>query len=569
MAATTGTDAEFAELLNRRPAPPPEAGGEGTLRGRPPNAAARPLPPQAAPDALAGLHDVPEALRPALAVLAREALAHPHLFAGLGADLRAGPRVAALGLGIGPRRAVEAVAASIDGRMNAQLNLVLHHPEFQALEAAWRGLHYLARQIAADQGSPDRSGPSRGGPSRGGSDRTGSDRTGSDRGDSGTTLKVRVLSISKRELGRTLRKFHGTAWDQSPVFKKIYEEEYGQLGGEPFGVLVADYEFDHRPEDVRILGDMAGIAAAAHAPFIAAAAPSLMQMDSWAELANPRDLTRIFATPEYAAWRSLRETEDSRYLALAMPRMLARLPYGRLTDPVDDFAFEEDVEGPDARNYPWMSAVYGLAANIARAFALYGWCSRFYGIETGGVVDGLPVLRFPTADGDVDLKCITEIALNERREAELARSGLIALMHRKNSDVAAFVSAHSMQKPVEYEDEAATANAVMSARLPYLFASCRFAHFLKCMVRDKVGSTMSQTALEEWLNDWLMNYVDGSPSTSSEEWKAAHPLEAGAVVIEEVADKPGHYEAKFFLRPHYQLEGLTVALRLVSRMPAP
>lgn len=548
-----GTDAEFAELLKQPAAlPEPEAAGDGTLRIAP--HAAPDVVPEGAPastpesaahsapdDCAALLAALPGELHAALGVLARAVVARPSLLAGLGDGLRAGPQG---GLGfasqampaadLGARRAMEAVAAAIDIEMTRQLNLVLHHPEFQAMEACWRGLHYLVRQC-----------------------------------DTGTMLKIRVFDIGKRELGRTLRKFHGTAWDQSPIFKKIYEEEYGQLGGEPFGLLLADYEFDHRPEDVRILAGMAAIAAASHSPFVAAAAPSLLQMESWAELANPRDLTRILATPEYAAWRSLREAEDARYLGLVMPRMLARLPYGADTDPVDDFAFEEDVEGPDTSRYPWANAAYAFAANVARSFSLYGWCSRIHGIETGGIVEGLPVLRFPTHDGDTDLKCITEIALNERREAELARNGLIALVHRKNTDTAAFISAHSLQKPIDYEDEAATANAVMSARLPYLFASCRFAHYLKCMVRDKVGSTMSQVQLQEWLNDWLLNYVDGSPTTSSEEWKASHPLEEAMALIEETPDRPGHYEAKFFLRPHYQLEGLTVALRLVSRMPAP
>ena len=313
---------------------------------------------------------------------------------------------------------------------------------------------------------------------------------------------------------------------------------------------------------------MSEVAAAAHVPFIAGAAPSLMQMETWAELANPRDLTRIFLTPEYVAWRSMRENDDSRYLGLCMPRVLARLPYGALTDPIDDFAFEEEVEGPDTTAYAWMHPAYAMAANIARAFSLYGWCTRISGIESGGIVEGLPLLTFPTADGGVDVKCIAEIALSERRESELARSGLIPLVHRKNSDLVAFISAHSLQKPAVYDDDAATANAVMSARLPYLFASCRFAHYLKCMVRDKIGSSMTRSDLQVWLNAWIRKYVDGSPTTSNEAWKASHPLAAAKVVIEEKPDKPGQYESKFFLRPHYQLEGLAVALRLVSRMPA-
>ena len=365
-----------------------------------------------------------------------------------------------------------------------------------------------------------------------------------------------------------MRKFRGTAWDTSPIFKKIYEEEYGQFGGEPFGLLVGDYYFDHQPQSVQLLTDMAAVAAAAHVPFIAGAAPSLMELESWTELANPRDLTRIFQTPGYAAWRALRASEDARYLGLCLPRMLTRLPYGPNTDPVERFAFEEDVEGPDTTHYAWTNAAFAMAANVARSFSLYGWCSRIHGLETGGIVDDLPVLRFATADGDVDRRCCTEIAINERRESELARLGLMTLVHRKNTEFAAFISANSLQKPTEYEDKAATANALMSARLPYLFGCCRFAHYLKCLVRDKVGGSMSIAQLQNWLTDWLNGYVDHSPSTSNEDWKATHPLEEAEVTLEEMPDHPGQYDAKFFLKPHYQLEGLTVALRLVSRLPA-
>jgi type VI secretion system protein ImpC len=430
-----------------------------------------------------------------------------------------------------PRLWIEALCADIDRKLTEQINIILHHPEFQALEATWRGLNFLVSNA----------------------------ETGSD-------LKIKLLNISRRDLVRTLRKYRGTAWDQSPIFRKFYEEEYGQFGGEPFGVIIGDYTLDHRPEDVQLIGDMAQIAAAAHAPFIAGASPAIMQMDSWTELANPRDLTRIFQTPEYTAWRALREAEDARYVGLCMPRFLARLPYGARSDPVEVFAFEEDAEGPDASTYAWANPVYAFASNIARAFALYGWCARIRGIDSGGVVEGLPVPVFATADGEVDLRGVTEIALSERREAELAGSGFIPLVQRKNEGIAAFVSAQSLQKPQSYDDPAATANAVISARLPYLFACCRFAHFIKCMVRDKIGSTMDRGQLENWLDTWLAGYIDGSPASSPEEWKASHPLEEARVVVEERDDQPGQYDARFYLRPHYQLEGLTVALRLVSRL---
>ncbi|HEX5420348.1 MAG TPA: type VI secretion system contractile sheath large subunit [Gammaproteobacteria bacterium] len=428
---------------------------------------------------------------------------------------------------------INAIIAEIDAKLTEQINLILHNPEFQQLESAWRGLHYLVNNTETDE-----------------------------------MLKIRVLSISKNELGKTIKRFKGTAWDQSPLFKKIYEQEYGQLGGEPYGCLVGDYYFDHSPPDVEILGGMAQIAAAAHAPFISASAPSTMQMESWQELTNPRDLTKIFSTPEYAAWRSLRESEDSRYIGLTMPRFLARLPYGSKTDPVEEFDFEEGTEGADSSRYSWANSAYAMAVNINRAFKLYGWCSRIRGVESGGSLEGLPVHAFPSDDGGVDMKCPTEIAISDRREAELAKNGFMPLIHRKNSDFAAFIGAQSLQKPAEYDDPDATANAALAARLPYLFASCRFAHYLKCIVRDKVGSFKERAAMEKWLNDWILQYVDGDPVNSSEDTKARRPLAGAQVVVEEVEGNPGYYTSKFFLRPHYQLEGLTVSLRLVSKLPS-
>jgi type VI secretion system protein ImpC len=381
-------------------------------------------------------------------------------------------------------------------------------------------------------------------------------------------LKIRVMNISKKELGKNLKKFKGTAWDQSPIFKRIYEEEYGQFGGEPYGCLVGDYHFDHSPPDVELLGEMAKVAAAAHAPFISGAAPSVMQMDSWGELTNPRDLSKIFSTPEYAAWKSLRESDDSRYIGLAMPRFLARLPYGSKTDPVEAFDFEEETESADSSKYTWANSAYAMATNINRAFKEYGWCTRIRGIESGGSVEGLPVHTFPTDDGGVAMKCPTEIAISDRREAELANIGFMPLIHRKNSDFAAFIGAQSLQSPAEYDDPDATANASLASRLPYLFASCRFAHYLKCIVRDKVGSFKERADMERWLGDWINQYVDGDPANSSESTKARKPLAAAEVTVEEVEGNPGYYTSKFYLRPHYQLEGLTVSLRLVSKLPS-
>jgi len=365
-----------------------------------------------------------------------------------------------------------------------------------------------------------------------------------------------------------LKKYKGSSWDQSPLFKKLYEQEYGQLGGEPYGTLVGDYHFDHTPSDVELLGQMAQIAAASHAPFIAGASPSLMTMDSWQELANPRELGRIFAAPDYAAWRSLRDSEDAKYLGLCMPRFLARLPYGAKTNPVEEFEFEEDSTGGDHSKYAWANSAYAMAVNINRSFKYYGWCSSIRGVESGGAVEGLPVHTFPSDDGGVDMKCPTEIAISDRREAELANCGLMPLIHRKNTDTAAFIGAQSLQKPVEYNDPDASANARLAARLPYLFASCRFAHYLKCMVRDKIGSFKERADMERYLSDWIKDYVIANPENAGEKSRAEKPLAGAEVKVEEVEGNPGYYSARFYLRPHYQLEGVNVTLSLVSRLPS-
>jgi type VI secretion system protein ImpC len=428
---------------------------------------------------------------------------------------------------------VKAIIAEIDKKLSDQINVIMHSERFQQVESAWRGLHYLVNNSETDE-----------------------------------MLKIRVMNISKKDLAKTLKKYKGTAWDQSPLFKKLYEEEYGQLGGEPYGSLVGDYYFDHTPGDVELLGQMAQIAAAAHAPFLAAASPSSMGMESWQELANPRDLSKIFSSPEYAGWRSLRESDDAKYVGLAMPRFLARVPYGAKTSPVEEFEFEEETGGGDHSRYTWANAAYAMAVNINRAFKQYGWCTAIRGVESGGAVEELPVHTFPSDDGGVDMKCPTEIAISDRREAELANCGFMPLIHRKNTDVAAFIGAQSLQKPAEYSDPDATANARLSARLPYLFASCRFAHYLKCMVRDKVGSFKEREDMQRYLHNWVQQYVLGDPSRAGDEMKAKKPLAGAEVVVEEIEGNPGYYSAKFYLRPHYQLEGVNVTLSLTSKLPS-
>ena len=430
-------------------------------------------------------------------------------------------------------RAIEYMVADIDLMLSEQINPILHHPDFQALEGTWRGLHYLLNNTETDE-----------------------------------TLKVRVLSISKKDLSRTLRKFAGAAWDQSPIFKKLYQEEFSQFGGEPYGCLVGDYYFDHSPADVELLAHMAKIAAAIHAPFLAAAAPSLLGLDSWQDLGRPFAIGHVFATPEYAGWRSLRESDDARYIGLTVPRFLARRPYGTRGSPVDEFDLEEETNGGDQSRYTWANAAYAMAANITRSFKVYGWFARIRGIESGGTVEGLPTDAFPGDDGSTDSKCPTEIAITDRREAELSQQGFMPLAHRKNSDVAFFIGAQSLQRPQSYDDPDATANANLAARLPYLLAVCRFAHYTMCIARDQIGTLQTREEIQSRLQSWISQYADGDPQYSSEDGKARKPLAAAEVVIDEAEGNPGRYFMKLFLRPHYQLEGLTVSLRVTAYLPS-
>jgi type VI secretion system protein ImpC len=431
---------------------------------------------------------------------------------------------------------IEEMIARLDQKLTAQVNEILHAPEFQQIESAWRGLHHLVYNSETD-----------------------------------ANLKIRVMNVTKTELYRNLRLYPGAKWDQSPLFKKIYEFEFGQLGGEPYGCLIGDYYFSHLPTDVQLLRDISKVAGAAHAPFFAAADPTLMGMDSWNELSNPRDLSKLFDTPDYAAWKGLRDADDSRYIGLCMPRVLSRVPYGAKSEPVEEFAFEEETDGSKGQKYAWMNAAYAMAVNINRAFKDYGWCTRIRGVQSGGEVINLPTHTFPTDDGGVDLKCPTEIAISDRREHELAKSGLIPIIHRKNTDKAAFIGAQAVYKPKKYEGKngvEATASDNLSARLPYMFAVSRFAHYLKCMIRDKIGSTKEKPELTRWLQEWINNYVDGDPANSTEQTKARKPLADAKVEIFENEENPGYYSARFFLRPHFQLEAMDVGLSLVSRVPS-
>lgn len=429
-------------------------------------------------------------------------------------------------------KTIEGMIAELDKKLSAQMNEIIHHQDFENMEGAWRGLDYLVSNTQTSD-----------------------------------SLKIRVMNISKKDLQKTLKKFKGASWDQSPVFKKLYEDEYGTAGGEPYGALIGDYYFNHSAPDIELLRGISQIAAAAHCPFISAADPSIINLDSWKELANPRDITKIFATPEYASWRSFRESDDSRYVALTLPRVLSRVPYGATTNPVEGFDFTEETGSGNSDKYNWMNAAYAMGVNINRSFADYGWCARIRGVESGGIVESLPTHTFPTDDGGVAMKCPTEIAITDRREAELSKNGFLPLCYWKNTDYAVFLGGQTVNKPAEYDNPDATSNAALSARLPYIFATCRFAHYLKCIVRDKVGSFKERADMESWLSDWISNYVTSDPN-ASEEVKAKYPLAEAKVSVEDIEGQPGYYSAKFYLRPHYQLEGLTTSLRLTTKVPS-
>lgn len=424
---------------------------------------------------------------------------------------------------------INARIAQIDHLISLQLNEVLHHEAFQKLEGTWRGLRYLLNQSETGEG-----------------------------------LKIKVFNAGKKELLKDLQR--APEFDQSALFKKVYEEEFGVFGGAPFGALIGDYHFGKGPEDLETIERISQVAASAHAPFLTGADPAFFNLDSYTSLDAPRDLGKVFDTTEYAKWKSFRASEDSRYVGLALPRVLARLPYGKNTVPVEGFAYEENVDGADHSKYCWMNAAWALGARLTQAFSLFGWCASIRGVEGGGLVQGLPVHNFYTDEGDIAMKCPTEVPITDRREKELADLGFIPLVHCKGTDYAAFFSVQSAQRPKVYDKDAANANARLSAQLPYILACSRFAHYLKAMMRDKVGSFMSRSDCETWLNQWIINYVspddNASPAT-----KASKPLREARIDVVEVPGKPGVYRAVAFLRPHFQLDELSVSLRLVADLP--
>ena len=425
----------------------------------------------------------------------------------------------------------------IDEAISKQLSAIMHNDEFQKLEGSWRGLHHLVSNSETN-----------------------------------ATLKIRVMSLKKKELHKDLSK--AVEFDQSQTFKKIYESEFGTPGGEPYGAIVGDYEFTNHPEDIETLSLMSNVSAAGFCPFISASSPSLFGFDSWTELSKPRDLEKVFESLEYTKWRSFRDSDDSRFVTLTMPRVLARLPYGESTKPVEEFGYEEfDVDPSTSRsgntehdNYCWTNAAYAMATNMTQAFSKYGFCTAIRGAEGGGKVEGLPTHIFTSDDGDPDLKCPTEIGITDRREAELSKLGFLPLCHYKNTDYAVFFGGQTCQKPKVYDNPDATANAAISARLPYMMATSRFAHYLKVMARDKIGSFMEAEDVEMWLNRWILSYVNASEG-GGQEIRARYPLADAKVSVKEVPGAPGSYNAVAWLKPWLQMEELTTSLRLVAKIP--
>jgi type VI secretion system protein ImpC len=424
---------------------------------------------------------------------------------------------------------INARIAQIDHLVSLQLNAVLHNKEFQKLEASWRGLKYLL-----------------------------------DQSETSDKLKIKVLNATKKELLRDLQR--APEFDQSALFKKVYEEEFGVFGGAPFGALIGDYEFGRGPEEIELLEKVAQVASAAHAPFLSAASPEMLNQESFTNIDAARDMAKIFDSSEYAKWKSFRQSEDSRYVGLCLPHVLMRLPYGKNGVSVEAFNYEEGVDGSDHSKYLWGNAAYALGARLTGAFANYGWCAAIRGVEGGGLVEGLPTHTFTTDSGDIALKCPTEAPITDRREKELADLGFIPLVHCKGTDYAAYFSVQSAQKAKMYDKEAANASARLSTQLPYILAISRFAHYLKAMMRDKIGSFMSRKECETFLNTWILQYVVGNDDVSAAV-KASKPLREAKVEVVEVPGKPGAYRAVAFLKPHFQLDELSVSLRLVADLP--
>ncbi|APG18429.1 EvpB family type VI secretion protein [Kosakonia radicincitans DSM 16656] len=425
---------------------------------------------------------------------------------------------------------IEQRISAIDELLSSQVSLIIHAPEFQKKESSWRGLHKLVQTSVTEN------------------------------------TQVRVLQCTKQELIKDFKS--ASDFDQSMLFKCVYESEYGTFGGTPFSSFIGDFEFDNTPQDINLLEQISHVAAAAHAPFLSAIAPGMLSMQDFSELPRPRDMAKLFETTDYARWRSFRQNDDSRYIGLTLPRVLGRMPYGSKTIPAETFCFEEQInENESGSDYLWMNSAWELAGKIVESFEEYGWCASIRGVEGGGLVQSLPAYNYTSISGERTMQCPTQVAISDRREKELSDLGFIPLVHCKGTDYAAFFAVQSANKPRLYNSDQANANARLSSQLPYILATSRFAHYLKSIVRDKVGSFMSRSECEEYLQKWIMQYVVASDNAGPET-KARYPLREAQIDVVEVPGFPGTYRAIAWLKPHFQLEGLSMSLRLVADLPS-
>ncbi|MHC4398299.1 MAG: type VI secretion system contractile sheath large subunit [Planctomycetota bacterium] len=428
--------------------------------------------------------------------------------------------------------------AQLDALIARQVNAILHHRRFQKLEASWRGLEYLVGQV-----------------------------------DETENIKVRVLNVSWKEITRDVER--AIEFDQSQLFRKIYNEEFDMPGGEPFSVLIGDYEIrprpskDHPVDDIGVLSAISHVAAAAFAPFVAGAHPSMFELDQFSDLERPLDLNKTHQQLDYLKWRAFRETEDARFVGLTLPRVLFRKPYADDGSRTDGFLFRENVAGRDRSKYLWGNASYAFGAVLARAFAQSGWLADIRGmdrgIDGGGLVPGLPVHCFSTDREGVAPKSSTDVAVTDFLEQELSELGFISLCHCQDTEVSAFYTNHSVQKPKQYDELAATTNARMSAMLQYMLCVSRFSHYLKVLARDKVGSFTEPADCERYLYDWIQDYVTAD-AEASPETKAKFPLREAKVQVRQHPDKPGDYLCVAHLWPHFELDELTASVRVTTEL---
>lgn len=422
----------------------------------------------------------------------------------------------------------DSLISSVDEKISEQLDAIMHHEDFQDLESSWRELKFLV-----------------------------------DRTDFRQNVEIEVLNASKDTLRESFE--DSPELIQSPLYEHIYTNAYDQPGADPYGAIITGYEFDNSPQDMALMRTASKVSAAAHCPFIASIGPEFFGVESMEEWKKIPDLSAYMETAEYTKWNSFRETPDSRYLGLTFPRTLLRLPYGEDTIPVENFNYEEDVKGGDHEEYLWGNSTFAYASNMVEAFIEDGWCVQVRGPQSGGKVEDLPVHVYDEGRGD-EMKIPTEVPISETLEFECSKLGFMPLSHYEGEDYAVFFSSNSAQKPKEYNDDLATANSRINARLPYVFLASRISHYLKVLQRENIGAAKDEGTIEEELNEWLTNHVTEMPNPSPEQI-AQYPLRKGEVTVEEMPDNPGFFKVDTMIMPHFQIEGMDISLSLVSKMP--